>query len=214
SHDPSIEIVGVQSSHVPGMAESITRGERIEAFYRPTIAEGIAIKRPGKINFEICRNHVDRFLQVDDDAIAQAILFLMERCKVVAEGAGAAALAPLLVASNPARWKGRKICVIVSGGNIDFHTISSIITRGLSRSGRFLQFSAHVPDTPGHLKKLVDGVSAVKGNILDITHDRTAPDLPLGYVKINIILETRNKAHGQQIVSDLSRLGYPIREIT
>ncbi|MDZ4345888.1 MAG: threonine ammonia-lyase, partial [Candidatus Binatia bacterium] len=128
-----------------------------------------------------------------------------------AEGAGAAALVPIL--KEHPRLRDKTVVAIISGGNIDLNTISTIITRGLARAGRYLHFCTHVPDTPGNLNKLVDEVSALKGNILDITHDRTFPELPLAHVKIDIILEIRNKEHGQAILKDIRSLGYSVRQV-
>ncbi|HEY2930130.1 MAG TPA: threonine ammonia-lyase [Acidobacteriota bacterium] len=206
--NPAVKIIGVQADSAPAAFESFKRGEPVERTAATTIAEGIAIKKPGDLNLEIIMQMVDDMILVSDSEIADAILYLLERTKLVCEGAGAAAVAGLLTGKVPVSSDGRQVVAILSGGNIDLRTLSTIITRGQAKSGRFLQFSVNVLDAPGNLKKLVDEISAMKANIIDVLHNRTAPDLPLGYVKIDIIAETRNRRHAEEILQDLQNLGY------
>jgi len=205
---PSVKIIGVQSQSAPAAFESFKQGEPVEKPATTSIAEGIAIKKPGDLNLEIILKTVDDIVLVSDSEIADAILHLLERTKLVCEGAGAAAVAALLAGRSPLFSAGRKVVAVLSGGNIDLRTLSTIITRGQAKSGRFLQFSVNVLDAPGNLKKLVDEVSAMKANIIDVLHNRTAPDLPLGHVKIDIIAEIRNRQHAEEILQDLQNLGY------
>ncbi len=204
---PSVKIIGVQAEKAPAAFESFRAHRPVEKYLGPTIAEGIAIKSPGRINLELILAHVDDMVLVSDTEIADAILHLLERNKLVCEGAGAASVAALLANKIPS-LTDKKVVAILSGGNIDINTLSTIITRGLAKSGRFLRFSVNVIDAPGNLKKLVDEVSAMKANIIDVLHNRTDPDLPLSYVKIDIIAETRNREHARVILQDLENLGY------
>ncbi|MBI3939897.1 MAG: threonine ammonia-lyase [Acidobacteria bacterium] len=204
---PSVKIIGIQAESAPAAFESFRARRAVERIAGHTIAEGIAVSRPGKINLEIMLERVDDIILVSDHEIADGIVHLLERSKIVAEGAGAASVAALLANKVPAA-RGKKVVAILSGGNIDLHTLSTILTRSQAKMGRFLQFSVDVFDAPGNLKKLVDEVSAMKANIIEVIHTRTAPDLPLGYVKIDIIAETRNREHAYDILEDLRNLGY------
>ncbi|MBI4457123.1 MAG: threonine ammonia-lyase [Acidobacteria bacterium] len=209
---PSIRILGVQAEAAPAAVESFKARRMVEKNVGPTIAEGIAVKMPGKLNLAVLLQMVDDMVLVSDHDIADAILHLLERSKLVCEGAGAASVAALLASKVPAA-ANKNIVAVLSGGNIDMHTLSTIITRGQVKSGRFLQFSVNVVDAPGNLKRLVDEVSTTKANIIEVFHNRTAPDLPLGYVKIDIIAETRNRKHAQNILEDLRNLGYTPKAI-
>ena len=204
---PSIRIIGVQSQAAPAAVESFRARDLREHRVLPTIAEGIAVGAPGRCNLEVMLALVDDMVEVSDGEIADAILHLLEKSKLVCEGAGAASVAALLADRVP-EAHNRKVAVILSGGNIDLHTLSTVITRGQAKLGRFLHFSLHVVDTPGALKRVVDEVSALRANIVEVFHNRTEADLPLGYVRIDIIAETRNREHGAALLADLRRLGY------
>jgi len=151
---------------------------------------------------------VDDMLLVDEDSIAMAILLFLERKKLVVEGAGAVPLAALL--KNRERFAGKKIALVVSGGNIDFTVIDRIIEKGLLTSGRRGVFSAVLDDVPGSLHAFAGIVLAHRGNILSIIHDRFASDLPIGWTKVAVAVEVRNKEHLEEILSDLARKGFKV----
>lgn len=197
---PHIQIIGVQTKNVPSMANSVTLG-RIETVPgSPTIADGIAVKTPGDITFDIIKRNVDDIVTVDEDEIANAILLLLERAKLTTEGAGAAAVAAVLYRLH---FKGKKIAAVISGGNIDVNTLARIIDLGLLRSARKVFLDKVIPDRPGTLCGLLNMVALTGANVLSVTHSRGSHDVPLGYAKIGLELETIDQAHIDYIKSAL-----------
>ncbi len=189
--NPKIQVVGVTASA------------------RPTLADGIAVKGPSRRTRLLLERYVDRFVAVAEEEIAEAILLLMEHKRIIAEGAGAAALAALLTYGGKwgRRWRG-PVCVVVSGGNIDVNLLDRIIERGLARSGRLLRLSVSLPDRPGALAGLSAAVGCLGANILHIVHDRLARDLPITQSRVILSLETRGVAHNEEIMADLRHRGY------
>lgn len=185
--NPKIQVVGVTASA------------------RPTLADGIAVKGPSRRTRALLERYVDRFVAVAEEEIAEAILLLMEHKRIIAEGAGAAALAALL--NHGRRWRG-PVCIVVSGGNIDVNLLDRIIERGLARSGRLLRLSVSLPDRPGALAGLSAAVGRLGANILHIVHDRLARDLPITQSRVILSLETRGVAHNEEIMADLQQRGY------
>lgn len=208
SINPNVRIVGVQTENMPSMIASLKRGriEKIEG--KPTLADGIAVKKPGEITFEIIKKYVDDMVMVNEEEIADAILFLLEQAKVVAEGAGAVGVAALL---NRLDVNGKKAVVVVSGGNIDVNMIDRIINKGLVKSGRKVFIETFVMDRPGALKELLGVVAELGANVLSVFHNRSAKDVPIGFAKIELELETVDEKHVEEIERVLIAKGYEVR---
>lgn len=203
---PDIKIIGVQSKNMPSMAESIFKDRITTVNGMPTIADGIAVKTPGKITFEIVKRYVDDIVTVDEDEIANAILLLMERAKVIAEGAGAASVAALL--NRMGQLKDKKIVALLSGGNIDVNMLSRIIDSGLVKSGRKVFINTLIPDRPGTLGILLNRLADTGANVLSVTHNRSSRDIPIGYAKVELELETTSEEHIEEIKELLSLDNY------
>lgn len=203
---PSVEVYGVQASGAPSMAESVAhaRIERLNAV--STIADGIAVKEPGVNTFDFCRHYVDGIVTVTDDEIAAAILALIEQQKLVAEGAGAVAVAAAMFNKVPV--KGRKTICLVSGGNIDVTILSRVITRGLSKSGRMLAVTIDLYDQPGQLSGVCNIIAQLGGNIISVTHERTSTSAQVNGCTLRVVMETRNAEHIDSIRHGLTEAGY------
>lgn len=210
SLSPKTKIIGIQSRSAMSAFRSFRGGRIIEDPPRPTIADGIAIGKVGHLNFEIIQKFVDDIFVVDEDTIAMAVLLFLERKKLVVEGAGASPLAGLL--ENRKKFFRKKVVLVASGGNIDFNVIDRIIYRGLVRSNRIGQIEVVVDDVPGSLNAITGVIAGERGNILDVKHDRTSRDLPLGKTKITFTMEIRDRRHLKSIVSQLQKRGYAVKE--
>lgn len=207
-----MKIIGVQAAHAPSAFTSWKRKKIVEVKARPTLADGIAIRRVGEITFPIIENKVDEIITVEEDEIASAILMLMERKRVVTEGAGAAPLAALL--SKRSKISPRKIVLLVSGGNIDVHLLDRIIEKGLAQTGRVVRFGVILRDVPGALAKLSSLVAHQDANILHIIHERAAKDIPIGFSKVILVLETRGPEHIHEIEKGLKGKEYSIQRLS
>lgn len=204
---PAVEIVGVQTKRFPAMFQAL-RGVAIECG-SSTIAEGIAVKEPGRLTLPIVRDCVDEILQVEEGDIEEAVLLLLEVEKTVVEGAGAVGLAAMM--SNRARFAGRKVGLILSGGNIDMLILSSIIQRGLVRSGRLVRLNVEVRDIPGALAEITRLLGTGDANIIEVKHQRAFTNLPLQSAEVEFVLQTRGLEHLKQIIGELSLVGYKVR---
>lgn len=187
---PTIKIIGVQTRNMPSMVEAIAQKHVVTIDGSPTIADGIAVKTPGDLNFDIVRHYVDDIVTVDEEEIASAILLLLERVKTVAEGAGAASIAAVL--NRLSGYKNRKIAAVISGGNIDVNTMTRIINKGLVKSGRKVFFDTVILDKPGVLWQLLQLIADAGANVLAITHSRENRDVALGCARVELELETAN----------------------
>jgi len=205
---PHVKIIGVESAHASSAIASLKRKKIVEVNIRPTLADGIALRKVGEIPFPILQENVDEVVAVREDEIASAILMLMERKRVVAEGAGAAPLAALL--SERLKIRGKRIVLVISGGNIDVHLLDRIIEKGLSQTGRAVRFEVLLRDVPGGLAKLTALIAQNQANILHIVHERAARDIPIGFSKVILILETRGPNHIREVRRDLKEQGYSI----
>lgn len=203
---PSVRIIGVQAEGAPAMCLSYQKWALTESSNTSTFADGIAVRRPGKIAFDIIRRHVDDIITVDDEEIAAAILMLLEHSKIVVEGAGAVVLASLIY--HKTSLTGLNTAVILSGGNIDVNILSIIIERGLAKSGRYIRLLTTLTDRPGSLQKLLGVVAQTHANVISINHDRIKPGIPLKQAEVQLELETRNQEHIQEIITTLKRTGY------
>ncbi len=204
----SAKIIGVQSEAVSGMAASIGKRRIVRVTGASYIAEGISVKTPGDITFEMCSEYLDDIVTVSENNIAASILEFMERAKLLVEGAGAAPLAALLARSVD--YKEKKNILLVSGGNIDINMISRIISKGMSTSGRFLEIELNLKDSPGSLADIAKFIANEGANILDIKHDRFGAGLPIGFSRVNLELETKSREHIEQIVISLKKAGYDV----
>ncbi len=205
--DPTIRVIGVEPSSAASMRSSIEAQRIVTLASANTIADGIAVKTPGDLTYPLCRDYLDDVITVDDDDIARAILHLLEKCKIVSEGAGAAGVAAML--SGKARLlKDRPTVALLSGGNIDVTMIARIIDKGLVRTGRKTMIRTTLSDKPGQLVRLLSQISATGANIVSITHDRMAPDMNVTESAVTLELETRDRRHVFDIRSSLEDAGY------
>lgn len=203
---PDIKVYGVQAEGAPSMKKAIESNERICLDKVCTIADGISVKEPGALTFEMVKEYVDDIVTVSDNEIAAAILALLEKQKMVAEGAGAVAVAAVMFHKLPV--DGKKVCCVVSGGNIDVNFLNRVITRGLAKSGRLVSVTLDLPDTPGALSGVVNVIAELGGNILSVTHERTTTSTQVNGCLLHIEMETRNKDHIEAIKSGLTDRGY------
>ena len=205
---PDVKVYGVQSSGAPSMAASLKEGKLCHLNDVNTIADGIAVKEPGVNTFEISRKYVDEVVTVSDDEIAAAILALIEQQKLVAEGAGAVAVAAAMF--NKVPIKGKKTICLVSGGNIDVNTLSRVITRGLTKSGRKYTFIIDLVDKPGQLSEVCSVIAQNNGNIVSVTHERINSSSEINGCSIRLELETRDQAHIDEIRQALLDSGHKV----
>jgi len=206
----NIKIIGVQAENAPSMFSSRKKGRIVETECSYTIADGIAVRKPGELTFQIIQKYIDDIITVNESEIAQAILFLIERERIITEGAGAVSLAGFLKKKD--QLSGRKISLIVSGGNIDVNMLDKIIEKGLARSGRFIRLEIELPDTPGSLGKLADLFGEAKANILQISHNRLERNLPIDKAIIEVSLETTGYDHVKEILRLLKENSYNFKE--
>ncbi len=211
SMKPDCKVYGVQAAGAPSMYDSINKGEIIELQSVSTIADGIAVKKPGDLTFEMCKKYLDGVVTVSEDEIATAILTLMEAQKTVAEGAGAASVAAVMFDKVP-ELKGKNIVCVISGGNIDVSILSRVITKGLTKTGRITEIKTKVIDKPGQLINLLQLISNAGANIITIDHQREAKKSEVNSCIVSMVLETRNVAHSQEICDTLQQNGYEIFE--
>ena len=205
---PHVRIIGVESAAAPSMHYSLKRGEISEPPLAVSLADGIAVKRVGKNTFPIVRELVDEVVLVEEEEIAQAIVALLERTKLLVEGAGAVTLAALLN-GRVENLSGKTVCLL-SGGNIDVKTIAVVVERGLLAAGRYLKLKIELEDVPGSLAKLATDIAATRANIHLITHDRRSIDLPLGRTEVLLELETRGYEHIKEVIEYLNGRGYEV----
>jgi threonine dehydratase len=204
---PSIEVIGVEAMRFPGMYHAM-KGT-VPEFAISTIAEGIAVKEPGRLTSEIIRRNVAEILLVDEGDIEQAIVLLLEIEKTVVEGAGAAPLAALL--KHPGRFRGRKVGLVLGGGNIDPLMLSEIIERGMVRAGRLARVLVELRDLPGSLAKVTACIAEQNANIEEVHHQRAFTTLAVQNAEVELVLKTRNHEHVHQIVEALQRCGFKAR---
>jgi len=206
---PSVRLIGVETAHASSALVSVRQKKIVEVKIKPTLADGIALRKVGNLAFPILQKEVDQIVTVEEDRIASAILMLMERKRVVAEGAGAVPLAALL--SRKPKIRGKRVVLVISGGNIDVHLLDRIIEKGLAQTGRVMRFEVVLRDVPGALARLADVAGKHYANILHIIHERTAKDVPIGFSKVILILETRDRSHIGQIKKGLREQNYSVK---
>ena len=207
---PDCRVVGVQAAGAPSMAESLKKGEIITLSSVDTVADGIKVKTPGDLTFDMCRKYVDEVVTVTEGEIASAILTVLEKQKLVAEGAGAVGIAAAMYGKVDLR--GKTVCALLSGGNVDVTMLERIITRGLAKAGRTANFATVLPDQPKTLATLLNIMSDMGVNVLEVNHERGNLKAPVGSCVVHLLVETRDALHVQQIYETLRAQGYPIME--
>ena len=210
--NPNIKIVGGQTANIPSMQESMKNGEVTTAFKATTIADGIAVKTPGNVTFEIIKELVDEVIVVEEDEIAQGMLFLMENQKVVAEGSGAVSTAALLSGKYVPQKDENVVCVI-SGGNVDVNTLYRVIGTALTKEGRRYAFNTVIQDKPGGLAELTKIISEHDANILNVNLSRSSMGGGLGRLTTEMVLETFNQEHIDKLKAAITKAGFEIIEI-
>jgi threonine dehydratase len=204
---PDVEVVGVQAAACSPYPESLKRGEPVPAPSALTIADGIAVKRPGELTLELLSRYADDIVIVEEDATAEAMVVLMERCKLVVEGAGAVGVAALLGGQTRASERGTTVAVL-SGGNVDPGLLAAVARRHESEAGRRLVLLTRVPDRPGNLARLLSLVAENGANLVDVSHVREGLELHVRETAIELVLETRGHAHAEEVVAALNDGGY------
>lgn len=206
---PDVKVIGVQAAGCPSVYLGKQQNGYVAVTSARTIADGIAVKTPGVLNMEIINSFVDEVVLVEEEEIAESILVLLERCKLMVEGAGAVGMAALL--KHRAKAETGPVCVVLSGGNIDGNVLSRIIERGLVQAGRYVRLAAFVPDRPGGLQRLLATVAAAGSNVIEVHHDRWLNKTSIGEVEIDLSLETRGPEHINALIERLKSEGYETR---
>lgn len=207
---PDIEIIGVQAALFPSMHQAIA-GEAIRVS-GDTIADGIAVKQPGKLTRKIIAEQVDDIVLIPERQIEHAVHLFAEIEKIVVEGAGAVTLAALL--DDTARFKGRNLGLVVSGGNIDSRTLATVLMRGLVGAGRLMRLRVEVPDKPGNLANVTTLIGTLGGNIVEVQHNRWFRDVPAGRTGVDFVIEIRAPADSDAIISGLAENGIHARRLS
>ena len=205
--NPNIKIIGVQAEGAAAMARSFTEGSLVKLETVSTIADGIAVKVPGDKTYEIIKNNVDEIITVSDSELVEAFLLLSEKHKLLAEASGVASLAAL----RKLKFKGKNVCSIISGGNIDMLTISSLINNGLVSRGRLFCFSVELPDTPGQLLEISRILSEENANVVKLEHNQFKAMNRISNVVLEVTVETNGHEHIEQIISTFESNGYSIK---
>lgn len=204
--NPKVRVIGVQTSKLPSMKAAVENGGPVVLPAKVTIADGIAVRCAGAVTFPIVKKYVDEIVTVDDEEIANAILLLLEKEKTLTEGAGAVAAAAVL--QRKIRETGKKVGVLIGGGNIDVSLLSRIIERGLVKDGRLVRLRIHLPDHPGALERVAHVIAEHKANIVETNYDRAYYGVSLGDTAIDITMETRGPDHVRELMTALDDAGY------
>jgi len=209
--NPKIKVYGVQAAGAPSMFKSVADGKIETLSDVRTIADGIAVKQPGENTFSLVSKYVDKIVTVTDDEICAAILHLLEKYKMIAEGAGAVSVAAAMFSDLPI--KGKKVVCVVSGGNIDVTFLNRIIDRGLLKSGRLCTMSIELLDSPGQLVMVASLIAELGANVTRIHHTRTSKSAEVKACTLQVSMETRNNDHINQIVEAFKAKGAKILSI-
>ena len=208
--NPEIRILGVEAELYPSMYQSLNA--LAPSAGGTTLADGIAVKTPGGLTKAIVADLVDEILLVDEPGFEAAVQLLVEEQKLVAEGAGAAGIAAIL--KYPERFAGRRVATVICGGNIDVRLLASVLTRGLIRDGRLVKLRVEIVDRPGMLARISECIGRTGGNIIEVHHQRMFSDVPAKQADLDIMVETRNPAHVDEIVTLLKAQGLPTRIVS
>lgn len=199
-----IRVIGVQSEHSAAYPVSLRAGKVTEIKTTPTIADGIAVSKPGRIPFELIKKYIDKVVTVSENDIAKAILVLLERSKQVVEPAGAVAVAALM--SGKAKAKGKTVAIL-SGGNMDPLLLQRVIRHGLSTADRYTNFSVMLPDRPGQLALTAEVIAGARANVIEVLHTRHGNGLQISEVELNLSIETSGHKHRMEVVDALEKAG-------
>ncbi len=206
---PNVRVIGVQAANVAAVNPSLIAGEPIEAKHQPSIADGIAVKRPGKLTLPIIRDFVDEVVEVSEEEIARGIFHCVQNVHLVVEGAGAAGVAALIAQKIDLDEKDT-VCAVLCGGNIDGNLLNRVIEQVLVRQGRYVVFKLLVLDRPGSLAAMLESVAESGANVIEVTHQRAIWLAPLGYTGIEMVLEVRDEPHGRDVHKHLENAGYHV----
>ena len=208
--NPNVKVYGVQASGAPSMVKSVKEGKIKKLASVSTIADGIAVKEPGDLTFDLVSQYVDELVTVTDDEVAAAILALIEQQKLCAEGAGAVSVAAAMFNKVPVA--GKKVVCLVSGGNIDVTILSRVIDRGLLKSGRTLSIQVNLVDKPGQLQGVANCIADAGGNVTYINHEKATEDMSITDAYLRITMETKNFEHIDEILTALSDAGFTYQQ--
>ena len=207
---PSCQVIGVQAEGAASMYEALRQDKIITLPQVGTMADGIQVKTAGTLTFDMCRQYVDKVVTVSESEIAAAILTILEKQKLITEGAGAVSVAAVMAGKLDV--KGKTVCALLSGGNVDVTMLERIITRGLAKERRTVSFSTVLPDRPHALNRFLQIISETGANVLDIHHERRNTRTDIGSCIVKLSLETRNAQHIREIYDKLNENGYEINE--
>ncbi|QQS41767.1 MAG: threonine ammonia-lyase [Acidobacteriota bacterium] len=210
---PDARVIGVEAENIAVIAKSLEAGEPIEVPFNATIADGIAIKKPGGIPLEIIRDTVDEIVEVTEEEIAEGIFHCVQDGHLVVEGAGAAGVAAILAGKAKVK-EGQTACAVLCGGNIDANLLARILEHVLVKQGRYMILRVLIVDRPGYLASLLDKVAHKGGNVIEVFHRRSMWFAPLGMVGVELLLEVRDEDHGQELIGYLSEAGYKVERET
>lgn len=207
--NPSIKVIGVEPEGAMAMKESVRKNELVNLSFVDTIADGVAVKKPGVITFDIIRDYVDEIITVSDREIMEAFLLLMEKHKIVSENAGSLPFAALKKLNV---WNKKVVCLL-SGGNIDVVTVSTMINKGLVSRGRLFCFSVQLPDKPGELLRIADRLAKLNANVIGLDHNQFKNTDRFMNVHLEVTCETSGHEHIKQIIESLNDIGYSLEKI-
>lgn len=204
---PDVRVIGVQAANAAAFPPSLAQGSPVRLEKMTTMADGIAVGRPGDITFAAVQAHVDEMLTVSEESLSGAVLTIAERAKLVIEPAGAAAVAAVM--DDPTRFE-TPVVAVLSGGNIDPLLLSKVIRHGMAGAQRFLYLKVVISDLPGGLAELLTDLSAAGANVIEVAHERISPDIGLQQVAVNLQLETRGPDHAERLRAMLAERGYRV----
>jgi threonine dehydratase len=204
---PDVRVVGVQAAGAAAFPESLRTGAPVALRSMSTMADGIAVPKPGDVPFAAIQQYVDEIVTVSEDSLSRALVLLLERAKMVVEPSGAAAIAALL--DDPQRFETPAVAVL-SGGNVDPLLLGNLIRHGMAAGGRYLNIGCVIPDRPGGLARLLAELAAAGGNVLEVAHERTSTGLGVGEVEVKLQLETRGQDHAEAVLARLRELGFRV----
>ena len=214
SRKPNVKIIGVESTAFPAMKESLAMGSLQCTKHGYSIADGIAVKQPGELTHQIVSKYLDDIVLIDDTSIVKTMFLMMERAKLVVEPAGAASLAYLLSNGSYVGSRKDKVVTILSGGNVDMYLLGQIVAKGLMQMGRLLKIFILLPDKPGALKSVVDGIAELSVNIVEVEHDRLSAHIPAGTAGVYLSLELENEKHAHRLIEFLKQKGIEFKVVS